>query len=125
MLLDLLSESRYVDRLRRDLVIHPRARLAEIGEADAERDQRRELARLIAARRDPGLMERAPEAVAGVGIVVPECGRARRGGGADEDEAEVGTEEVREAVGRVRRQGKSARKPNVASQSALRRVTSG
>jgi hypothetical protein len=30
---------------------------------------------------------------------VPEFGRARRGGGADEDEAEVGAELVGEAVG--------------------------
>ena len=42
-------------------------------------------------------MDRAPEAVAGMGVVVPEFGRARRGGGADEDEAEVGTELVGEA----------------------------
>jgi len=79
-------------------VIHPGARLAEIGEADPELDQRCELARLIAPRRDPGLMDRAPEAVAGMGVVVPELGRARRGGGADEDEAEVFTKLVGEAV---------------------------
>ena len=34
-----------------------------------------------------------------MGVVVPELGRTRRGGGADEDEAEVGAEEVREAWG--------------------------
>jgi hypothetical protein len=44
-------------------------------------------------------MNRAPEAVAGVGVVVPELGRARAGGGADEDEAEIGAELIREAVG--------------------------
>lgn len=99
ILFDLGSESRHVDRLRRDLMIHPGPRLGEIGEADPELNQRRELARLIAPRRDPGLMDRAPEAVAGMGIVVPEFSRARRGGGADEDEAEVGTELVGEAVG--------------------------
>jgi hypothetical protein len=43
-------------------------------------------------------MDRAPEAVAGMGVVVPELGRARAGGGADEDEAEVGAELVGEAV---------------------------
>lgn len=75
-------------------MIHPRARLGEIGKPNPELDQRRELARLIAPRRNPGLMDRAPEAVAGMGVVVPEFGRARRGGGADEDEAEVGTELV-------------------------------
>jgi hypothetical protein len=79
-------------------VIHPGAGLGEIGEADAERDQRRKLARLIPPRRDPGLMDRAPEAVAGMGVIVSEFSRARRGGGADEDEAEVGAEKVGEAV---------------------------
>jgi hypothetical protein len=47
-------------------------------------------------------MDRAPEAVAGMGVVVPELGRTRRGGRADEDEAEVGTELVGEAVGGLR-----------------------
>jgi len=41
-------------------------------------------------------MQRAPEAVAGMGVVVPELGRPRRSGGADEDEAEVGAELVGE-----------------------------
>jgi len=80
-------------------VIHSGARLGEIGEADPEIEQRSELAWLIAPRRDPGLMNRAPEAVAGMGVIVPDLGRARRGGGADEDEAEVGAELVGEAVG--------------------------
>jgi hypothetical protein len=69
-------------------VIHPDARLAEIGEADPEREQFRELARLIAPRRDAGLMKRAPEAAAGMGMVVPDSAerveaacRRRRGGG--------------------------------------------
>src|SRR6266704_7001001 len=79
-------------------MIHPGARLGEIGEADPEFEQRRELARLIAARRDAGLMDRTPEAVAGMGVVVPEFGRACAGGGADEDEAQVGAELVGEAV---------------------------
>lgn len=43
-------------------------------------------------------MDRAPEAVAGMGVVVPEFSRARACGGADEDEAEVGEELVGEAV---------------------------
>lgn len=44
-------------------------------------------------------MDRAPEAVAGMGVIVAEFGRTRRGGGADEDEAEVRAELVGEAVG--------------------------
>ena len=74
VLLDLGPESRHVDRCCLDLVIHPGARLGEIGEADPELEQRGELARLITARRDAGLMDRAPEAVAGMGVVVPITG---------------------------------------------------
>jgi hypothetical protein len=55
-------------------VIHPGAGFGEIGEADAEFKQRGELARLIPPRRDPGLMQRAPEAIAGMGVVVPDAG---------------------------------------------------
>lgn len=96
ILLDLGLEPRHVDRRGRDLAIHPGARLGEIGEADPELEQACELARLIAPRRDAGLMDRAPEAVAGMGVVVPDLSRARAGGGADEDEAEVGKELVGE-----------------------------
>lgn len=97
-LFDLGFEPRHIDGLSRDLVIHPRPRLGEIGEADPKLKQRRELARLIAPRRDASLMDRAPETVAGMGVVVPELGRARRGGSADEDEEEVGAELVGKAV---------------------------
>lgn len=98
ILSDLGPEPRHVDRLTRDLVIHPGARLGEISEADPELDQACELAWLIPSRRDAGLMNRAPEAVAGMGVIVPDGGRARAGGGADEDEAEIRTELVGEAV---------------------------
>jgi len=47
-------------------------------------------------------MDRAPEPVAGMGVVVSDRGRARAGGGADEDEAEVGAELIGEAVGDFR-----------------------
>lgn len=46
-------------------------------------------------------MDRAPEAVAGMGVIVPELGRERADGGADKDETEVGAELVGEAVGVV------------------------
>ena len=77
-------------------MIHARARLAEIGETDPELQQRRKLARLEAARRDADLVDRAPEPVAGMRVVVAEIGRSLAGGGADEDEAEVGLELVGE-----------------------------
>ncbi|MGY3456900.1 hypothetical protein ACVWW5_002350 [Bradyrhizobium sp. LM3.4] len=93
------------------MVIHPGARFGEIGEADPEVEQCRELTRLITPRRDAGLMDRAPEAVARMGVVVPELGRARACGGADEDEAEVFAKLVGEAVqgllGHVRHPGSS------------------
>ena len=52
----------------------------------------------IAPRRDGGLMQRAPEAIAGMSVVVPEAGGARARGGADEDKAQVGAELVGQAV---------------------------
>lgn len=79
-------------------MVHARARLAEIGEADPELQQRRKLARLKAARRDADLVDRAPEPIAGMRVVVAEVGRPLAGGGADEDEAQAGLELVGEFV---------------------------
>jgi hypothetical protein len=79
-------------------MIHPGAGLGEIGEADAELEQCGKLIGPITPRRDAGLMQRAPEAVAGMGVIVPDRGRARAGRGADEDQAQVGAELVGEAV---------------------------
>jgi hypothetical protein len=47
-------------------------------------------------------MERAPEAIAGMGVVMTEIGGPLSGGGADEDEAEVRLKLVGEFVQRVR-----------------------
>ena len=58
--------------------------------------------RTRAARHDADLEQRGPEAVAGMGVIMPEVGRSRAGGGADEDEAEVGLELVGETVHRYR-----------------------
>jgi len=43
--------------------------------------------RFVSARRDADLMDGAPEAIAGTGVVMACLGGALSGGGADEDEA--------------------------------------
>ena len=77
-------------------MVHARAELADIGEADAELQQRGKFVRLVPARRDADLVDGAPEAIAGTGVVMAQVGGALAGGGADEDEAEVGLELVGE-----------------------------
>jgi hypothetical protein len=67
------------------LMVHARAELANIGEADAEAQERGKSVRRIPARRDADLVQRAPEAIAGMRVVVAEIGGALPGGGADED----------------------------------------
>jgi hypothetical protein len=42
--------------------------------------------RVISARRDPGLVDGAPEAIAGMGVIVADVGRPLPGSGADEDQ---------------------------------------
>ena len=88
-----------VERLPGDLMVHPRAGFRKIGEADARFEQRCELARLMTPRRDPDLMQCAPEAVAGMSVVVPDTGGASAGRRANEDEAEVGAKLIGQAMG--------------------------
>jgi len=107
----LVPERRNVDRKSQRLMIHARARLAEIGEADPELQQRRKLARLKAARRDADLVNRAPEPVAGMRVIVAKVCRPLAGGGADEDEAQAGLELVGEFFqrGRAFRESRGSR----------------
>jgi len=51
-------------------MVHSRSDLAHIGEANAELQQVWKFMRLISARRDADLVDRAPEAIAGMGVVV-------------------------------------------------------
>ena len=95
---DLRRKASDVEGLPFDLVIHPSAGLRQIRKTDAEFEQRDKLVRLISSRRDPGLVQRAPEAVAGMRVVVPEFGGTRARGGADEDDAKAGAKLVGEAV---------------------------
>ena len=77
-------------------MVHSRAGLAHIGEANAEFQQARKFMRFISARRDVDLVDRAPKAIAGMRVVMTHIGGSLAGGGADEGpgagEAEVGQE---------------------------------
>ncbi len=68
-------------------MVHARAGLAHIGEAYAELQQAWKFMRLISARRDPDLVDRAPEAIAGMRVVMTFVGGSPTGSGADEDQA--------------------------------------
>ena len=67
-------------------MIHSRAGLAHIGEADAKIQQAWKLMRLILAWRYPGLVDGAPKAIAGMGVIVAHVGRPLSSSGADEDQ---------------------------------------
>ena len=51
-------------------MVHSRAQFAHIGEANAEFQQAWKFMRLISARRDADLVDRAPKAIAGMRVVV-------------------------------------------------------
>ena len=68
-------------------MVHSRTDFAHIGEANAEFQQAWKFMRLIPARRDADLVDRAPKAIAGMRVVVTYIGGSLAGGGADKDEA--------------------------------------
>ena len=68
-------------------MVHSRAGFAHVGEANAEFQQVRKFMRLISARRDANLVDRAPEPIAGMRVVMTDVGRPLAGSGADEDQA--------------------------------------
>ena len=70
-------------------MVHSHTELANIGEADAEFQQRGKFMRLVSARRDADLVDRPPEAIAETRVVMAGIGGALAGGGADEDQAQV------------------------------------
>jgi hypothetical protein len=76
-----------VELLPCDLAVHAAPQLRQIGEADAERVQVAELARLVSARRQPDLMQRAPEPVAATRVVVSQLSGPLARCRADEDDA--------------------------------------
>jgi hypothetical protein len=53
-------------------MVHSRAELANIAEADAEFQQIGKFMRRVSARRDADLVQRAPETIAGMDVVMAE-----------------------------------------------------
>jgi hypothetical protein len=67
-------------------MIHSRASLAHVGETNAEVQQARTFMRLILGLRYPGLMDGAPKAIAGMGVIMAYVGGPLSSSGADEDQ---------------------------------------
>src|SRR5439155_21433682 len=70
----LFTESRNIDGEVEGLMVHSRAGFAHIGEANTESQQAWKFMRLISARRDADLVERAPKAIAGTRVVMTQVG---------------------------------------------------
>ena len=98
-------------------MVHSRTDLAHIGEANAELQQAWKFMRLISARRDADLVDRAPKAIAGMRVVVTDVGGPLAGGGADEDQAEMILKLVRKFFHRVGPFRQSRGMPNTNSRS--------
>jgi hypothetical protein len=98
----LFPERRNIDRERQRLMVHSRAKLAKIGEANAEFQEFAKFMRRVAARRDADLVQRAPEAIAGMRIVMASVGGPLARGGADEDQSKMLVKLVRKSFHRVR-----------------------
>jgi len=82
-------------------MVHPRAGLAHIGEANAELQKSWKFVRFKSARRDADLVDRAPKAIAGMRVVVTYVGGSLAGSGADEDQAQTILKLVRKFFHRV------------------------
>ena len=70
----LLVESRDVDGKIESRVVHSCTGLAHVGETNAEVQQASKFMRLILAWRYPDLVDGAPKAIAGVGVIVAYVG---------------------------------------------------
>ena len=68
-------------------MVHSRTDFAHVGETNAALQQARKFMRFISARRDADLVDRAPEAIAGMRVVMAFVGGSLAGGGADEDQS--------------------------------------
>jgi hypothetical protein len=94
----LFPEGRDIDREGEGLVIHSRAELANIREANTEFQERLKFMRLVSARSDADLVDRAPEAIAAMRVVMAQVGRPLAGSGADEDQSKMLLKLVRKSV---------------------------
>jgi len=70
----LVAEGWKIDRGVEGLMVHSRTDLAHVGEANAEFQQAWKFMRFISARRDADLVDRAPKAIAGMGVVMTQVG---------------------------------------------------
>ena len=84
------------------VTVHARTELAKIREADAEFQQRLKFMRLVSARRDADLVDRAPEAIAGMGVVMAQVGRPPAGSSANEDQSQMLLKLIGKSFQRVR-----------------------
>ena len=83
-------------------MVHSRAELAKVGEADAEFQQRMKFVRLVPARRDADLVDRTPKAIAAPRIVMAQVGGPLSGGSADEDQPKMFSKLIRKSFHPVR-----------------------
>jgi len=83
-------------------MVHARAELTHVGEANAEFQELAKFMRCVSARRDADLVQRAPKAIAGMRVVMAEVGGAPARGGADEDQSQMVLKLVRKLFHRVR-----------------------
>jgi len=93
---NICHELRRIELVAGNLVIHARTELRHVGEADVQCEQIAIFFRRKLAWRQPNLVQRAPEAIAATGVVVAQFSGALPCRRADEDDAEVGCEEVGE-----------------------------
>ena len=82
----LLAETGNVDGEIESRVVHSRTSLAHVGETNAEVQQARKFVRLILAGRYSDLVDRAPKAIAWMGVIMADVGRPLSSSGADEDQ---------------------------------------
>ena len=75
-------------------MVHARAKLAKIGEADAEFHELAKFMRCVSARRDADLVKRAPEAISRAGVVALSLCRRPSSRSPDHDEVEPRGQEV-------------------------------
>jgi hypothetical protein len=68
-------------------MIHSCAELTHIGKANAEFQQGWKFMRLIPAWRDANVVDCAPEAITGMGIIMPHVGGPLPGSGPDKDQS--------------------------------------
>jgi hypothetical protein len=91
---DLGQQAGNVEGIPGQLIVITDMTLGQVGQADAESGQQGKFLGCQQSRREPSLEQRAPEHVAGVGVVGPFLGGALACGGAAEYQAQAGAQHV-------------------------------